>query len=48
MMKRQLTQTLDLPEVTVKSQKILDSSLILEVEKTDKTAEFKGIKKAGN
>ena len=37
-MKRQLTQTLDLPEVTVKSQKILDSSLILEVEKTDKTA----------
>jgi transposase len=37
-MKRQLTKILDLAEVRVKSQKILDSNLILEVEKTEKTA----------
>jgi transposase len=37
-MKQQLTKILDLAEVTVKSQRILDSSIILEVEKTEKTA----------
>lgn len=37
-MKRQLTKILDLPEVIVKSQKILESSIILEVEKPSKTA----------
>jgi hypothetical protein len=37
-MKLQLTKILDLAEVRVKSQKILDSNIILEVEKIDKTA----------
>jgi transposase len=37
-MKRQITKILDLAEVRVKSQKILDSNLILEVEKTEKIA----------